>query len=144
MQLKLTALALAVSVLGTMSFADATDPIVIGQKDLMKSFGASAKVLGEMASGGSAYDAAAAEAAKAALVAGAADIAVKYEKAGNDPTSEASPAIWTNWDDFLAKSKVLGDAAGALDVASLDGIKAGMGAIGGSCKGCHMAYRVKK
>jgi len=143
MTFKLTALALAASVLGTMSLAaDAVDPAVIAQKTLMKSFGGAAKVLGEMAGGATAYDAAAAEAAKAALVAGAADIAVKFEKAGSDPASEAKPEIWTNWDDFMVKAKALGDAAGALDVASLDGIKAGMGAIGGSCKGCHTTYRV--
>jgi cytochrome c556 len=145
MTFKLTALALAASVIGTMSFAaDATDPTVIAQKTLMKSFGGAAKALGEMAGGATAYDPAAAEAAKAALVAGAADIAVKFEKAGSDSASEAKPEIWTNWDDFMIKAKALGDAAGALDVASLDGIKAGMGAIGGACKDCHMTYRVMK
>ena len=145
MTLKLTALAATFSLMGTLCFAaDATDPAVIAQKTLMKSFGGAAKVLGEMAGGAAAYDAAAAEAAKAALVAGAADIAVKFEVAGSDPASEAKPEIWTNWDDFLVNAKALGNAAGALDTASLDGIKAGMGAIGGSCKDCHTTYRLMK
>jgi cytochrome c556 len=44
----------------------------------------------------------------------------------------------------LAKGKALGDAAGALDVASAESIGAGMGAIGGTCKACHTDYRVQK
>jgi cytochrome c556 len=148
--MKLTALALGAALIGTSLIgtgamaADATDPTVIARKDLMKSFGGAAKALGGMAGGEVAYDAAAAEAAKAALVAGAADIAAKFEMQAEDPASEAKPDVWTNWEDFLAKAKMLGDAGAALDVASLDGIKAGMGAIGGSCKDCHTTYRVMK
>ncbi len=108
----------------------------------MKSFGGAAKALGGMASGEVAYDATAAEAAKANLVAGSADVHVKFEKAGNDPASGAKPEIWTNWDDFVGKANALNTAATALDVASAEGIKAGMGAIGGACKDCHTTFRV--
>ena len=121
---------------------EATDPVVIAQKDLMKSFGGAAKTLGGMASGDVAFDATAAEAAKATLVTGSADIHVKFEKAGNDPASEAKPEIWTNWDDFVKKADALNAAATALDATSADGIKAGMGAVGGACKDCHTTYRV--
>jgi cytochrome c556 len=123
---------------------EATDPLVIAQKDLMKSFGGAAKTLGGMASGEVAFDAAAAAAAKDVLVTGSADIAVKFATAGTDPASESSPAIWTSWDAFLIKAGGLTAAATALDVASAEGIGAGMGAIGGACKDCHMEYRVKK
>lgn len=138
------ALAAAFALTAGVAFAEveATDPLVIAQKDLMKSFGGAAKALGGMASGEVAFDAAAAEAAKAALVAGSAEIAVKFATAGNDPASEAKPEIWTSWDDFLVKTKGLGDAATALDVTSVDGIKAGMGAVGGACKACHTSYRM--
>jgi cytochrome c556 len=30
------------------------------------------------------------------------------------------------------------------DVSSLDGIRAGMGNIGGTCSACHKQYRMKK
>jgi cytochrome c556 len=138
------ALAASLALIAGMAFAEveATDPLVIAQKDLMKSFGGAAKALGGMASGEVAFDAAAAAAAKAVLVAGSADIAVKFEKAGVDPASTAKPDIWTNWDAFLVKAKGLTDAATALDVASVDGIKAGMGGVGGACKACHTDYRV--
>ncbi|MFC3181635.1 c-type cytochrome [Cypionkella sinensis] len=121
---------------------EATDPVVIAQKDLMKSFGGAMKTLGGMASGEVAFDATAAEAAKATLVTGSADIHVKFEKAGNDPASEAKPEIWTNWDDFVKKADALNAAATAVDATSVDGIKAGMGAVGGACKDCHTTYRV--
>lgn len=142
MSLKLSALALSAALMGTVALAgDATDPIVVAQKNLMKSFGAASKVLGGMAGGG-AYDAAAAEAAKAALVAGASEIAVVFAAPGTDPESESKPEIWSNWDDYLTKAKALGDAAAAMDTSSVDGIKAGMGNVGGTCKACHQNYRM--
>ena len=122
----------------------ATDPDVIARKDLMKTIGGAAKTLGGMASGEVAHDAAAAEAAKQAMIAAAAEIEAKFTNNAADPASEAKPEVWTNWNDFLAKGKALGDAAGALDVASAESIGAGMGAIGGTCKACHTDYRVQK
>lgn len=122
----------------------ATDPDVIARKDLMKTIGGAAKTLGGMASGEVAHDAAAAEAAKQAMIAAAAEIEAKFTNNAADPASEAKPEAWTNWNDFLAKGKALGDAAGALDVASAESIGAGMGAIGGTCKACHTDYRVQK
>lgn len=122
----------------------ATDPDVIARKALMKSMGGAAKTLGGMAGGEMAYDAAAAEAAKQTLIAAAGEVGAKFTNNAEDPASEAKAEIWSNWDDFLAKGKALGDAAAALDVASAESIGAGMGGIGGSCKGCHTAYRVQK
>ena len=121
---------------------EATTPEVKARQELMKSFGGAAKALGGMAGGDVAFDAAAAEAAKAALVDGAAKIATVFEQAGSDPASEAKPEIWTNWEDFLVKAKGLGDAAAALDATTLEGVQAGMGGVGGACKACHTAYRM--
>lgn len=143
MKFSTKALAIGLALFAGVAVAEveATDPLVIAQKDLMKSFGGAAKTLGGMAKGEVAFDAAAAEAAKAVLVNGSAEIAAKFEKAGVDPASESKPEIWTSWDDFVAKAKGLNDAAGALDVASMEGIQAGMGPIGGACKDCHTKYR---
>ena len=143
MRLATKALATALTLFAGIAFAEveATDPLVIAQKDLMKSFGGAAKALGGMASGEVAFDATAAEAAKATLVTGSADIHVKFEKAGSDPASEAKPEIWTSWDDFVAKSAALQTAAAGLDTASAEALKASMAAVGGSCKACHSTYR---
>ncbi|MDX5351081.1 MAG: cytochrome c [Paracoccaceae bacterium] len=122
-----------------------TDPNAIARSELMKLVGQNTGVLGGMASGKDPYDAAKAEAAKAALIEAAAKIETTFaEQGAADPVSEAKPEIWTNWEDFLVKAKAMGDAAAAVDVASAESIGAGMGAIGGSCKDCHTSYRVQK
>jgi len=121
---------------------EAADPTVKARMDLMKTVGANAKTLGEMASGKAVFDAAKAAEAKAALIAASADIPAKFEPQASDPASEALPAIWTSWDDFVAKAGALNTAATALDAASADSIKAGMAAVGGACKACHTAYRM--
>ncbi|MEH7830109.1 c-type cytochrome [Gemmobacter denitrificans] len=128
----------------TMAFAEgeAADPTVKARQDLMKTVGANTKILGEMAGDKAPFDAAAAEAAKAALVAASAEIAAKFEPQATDPATEAKPEIWTNWDDFVAKAGALNSAAQALDATSLDGVKAGMAGVGGACKACHTAYRI--
>lgn len=121
---------------------EATDPSVIARQELMKGNGGAMKTLGGMAKGEIAYDQAAAEAAKAVLVANAADIGAKFETNAADPGSESKPEVWTSWDDFLAKAKGLGDAAAALDVSSAEAIGASMAGVGGACKACHTAYKM--
>jgi cytochrome c556 len=131
--------------LASAAFAEtvATDPVEIARQDLMKSFGGAAKTLGGMAGGKIAFDAAAAEAAKAVLLTGSAEIPAKFEVESADPTTKASPDIWKNWDAFLAKAKGLNDAATALDVSSAESIGAGMAGIGGACKDCHSVSRLQ-
>lgn len=120
----------------------ATEPTVKAWQDAMDANGAAAKVLGEMAGGKAAFDAAKAAEAKAALAAEAAKIPDLFKTQASDPESEAKPEIWANWSDFEAKAKALADAANALDVSSAEAIGAGMGAIGGACKACHQSYRM--
>jgi cytochrome c556 len=123
------------------AFAEASDPTVKARQELMDANGGAMKVLGGMAKGEVAFDAAAAEAAKATLIAAAADTAAKFKDQATDPASHAKPEIWTTWDDFTAKADDLGKAAAALDTTSLDGVKAGLGAVGGACGACHQAYK---
>jgi cytochrome c556 len=120
-----------------------TDPNAIARGELMTTIGKNTGVLGDMAGGKAAYDAAAAEAAKAAIVEAAGKIEATFKDQGAaDPASEAKPEVWTNWEEFLADAKKLGEAAGAMDVASAETIGAGMGALGGACKDCHTTYRM--
>lgn len=130
--------------IANVAFAEATDPDVMARQALMKTIGVNTKILGDMAGGKSAFDQAAADTAKAALAAAAAEIPVKFEPQATDPDSEAKPEIWTNWDDFVAKGNALATAAAAIDTASVETIGAGMGGVGGACGACHKAYRVKK
>ena len=122
-----------------------TDPAAIARQALMDSNGAAIGVLADMAGGKTAYDAAAAEAAKAALVANMGNIEATFmDQGAADPASAARPEIWANWDTFLAKATAGIDAAGALGVSSAESIGAGMEALGGSCKGCHSDFKMKK
>jgi cytochrome c556 len=122
-----------------------TDPNAIARSELMKMVGMNTGILGNMAGGKEPFDAAKAEGAKAALIEASAKIEATFmEQGAADPVSESKPEIWANWDDFLVKAKALGDAAGAVDVASAESIGAGMGAIGGTCKDCHTSFRVMK
>ncbi|MFO1202363.1 MAG: cytochrome c [Tabrizicola sp.] len=122
-----------------------TDPNSIARGELMETIGKNIGVVGGMAGGKADFDAAAAEAAKAALIEATSKIEATFKDQGAaDPASEAKPEIWANWDDFLKKAKAANDAATALDVSSLDTLKAGMGALGGACKDCHTTYRVMK
>lgn len=118
------------------------DPTVKARMELMGTIGKNTKTLNEMMAGKTAFDAAAAQTAKDGLIAASADIAAKFEAQATDPVSEAKPEIWLTMDDFNAKGNALNAAATALDVTSVDTIKAGMGDIGGSCKSCHTAYRM--
>jgi cytochrome c556 len=120
------------------------DPTVKARMDLMDSIGMNTKILGDMAGGKAAFDATAAEAAKAALIAAAGEIPAKFEVEADDPVSEARPDIWMNMEGFAEKAKGLETAASAMDVASIEGVQAGMGAIGGACKACHSDFRAKK
>jgi cytochrome c556 len=125
--------------------AERTDPNAIAREELMEIVGKNTGILGDMAGGKAAYDAAAAEAAKAALIDASSKIEATFKDQGAaDPASEAKPEIWTGWDDFLKKGGALNAAATALDVSSAEAIGAGMGAVGGACKDCHTTYRVMK
>ena len=122
-----------------------TDPSAIAREQLMETIGKNIGIVGDMAGGKTAYDAAAAEAAKAALVEATAKIEATFmDQGAADPAFASNPEIWANWDDFLVKAKAANDAAGALDVSSAEAIGAGMGALGGACKDCHTTYRMAK
>lgn len=121
-----------------------TNPVVKARMETMDTIRLNTGTLGNMASGKAAFDPAAATAAKTALAAAAAEIVAKFQANEDDPVSEASPKIWEDYAGFTAKAEALVTAAESMDVASLEGVKAGMGAVGGSCKACHEMYRAKK
>jgi cytochrome c556 len=112
-----------------------------GAEALMKGNGAATGTLAKMAKGELPFDAAAAEAAKQALITGAQAIPVVFKDAYTE--GEVLPAIWENFEDYTAKAKAFEEAAAALDVTSADTIGAGLGAVGGACGACHQMYRAK-
>lgn len=149
---RLTSLSLVAAVVAGVALAQAT-PEEIGaaveaRQAHMKSYGAALGVLGKMAQGEVAYDAAAAtEAANQLVTLSATDISAWFpvgSEAGAFPDSEALPAIWENFEDVGAKAAALNAAAVALaavagtDLAALQGA---IGPVGGACGACHELYR---
>lgn len=137
---------LTLALAGTVAIAKegVNDPIVKARMELMSTIGQNTGVLGGMASDRAPFDAAAAAAAREALIAASAQITAKFEVEADDPLSESTPMIWMAFDDFTAKGEAMNAAATALDVSSLDAIRAGMGALGGTCRDCHTEYRAKR
>ncbi|MBP6818766.1 cytochrome c [Ferrovibrio sp. MS7] len=84
--------------------------------------------------------------APAQAIAGQAGKQVAHFPAGSDKgETKAKAEIWANMADFTAKMKAAEDAATALASAAqagnMDAVKAGFGALGGTCGACHRAYR---
>jgi cytochrome c556 len=134
----------AFALVATVALAEteSTDPTVIARKGLMGTIGKNTKILGDMAGGKAAFDAAGAEGAKAAIIAASLEITAKFEPQATDAGSEAKPDIWTNWEDFTTKAKGLNTAITALDATTVEGVQAGMAGVGGACSACHKAYRM--
>lgn len=117
---------------------------VKARMDLMQDIRKGVGALGGMAKGEVDFDAEAAEAARAAIATSAAGIPAAFEAQETDPESTSKDNIWTDWEKFTAISSELETAAGAMDASSLDGVRAGIGAIGATCSGCHKEFRIKK
>ena len=141
--LKTAVLLAAVALAGpVLAHGDVKNPVVKMRHAAMKAIADNTKVLGEMAKGALPFDAAKAQEAAVAIAAQAAMTPALFEDPSNtDPKSEALPAIWDDFADFTAKSDALVAAAEGLDTSSLDGVRAGLGQIGGACKACHSKYR---
>jgi cytochrome c556 len=115
---------------------------------LMLQMATDAKVLGAIAKGDTAYDAATATKAAQNIAAIASVISMvqfpKGSENGASSDSFAKPELWANEADFLQKITDLNKAAADMVTAagtSGDAIKGAMAGLGGACKACHEAYR---
>ena len=117
--------------------------VVKDRQALMGSNGGSMKALGEMVKSGT-IDVAAATAALTTLQTNAQQISVVFETNDLTPPTKAKPEIWTDFERFKTKAAALEAAATAALAGAMDaaGLGAAMGALGGSCQGCHEAYRL--
>ena len=110
----------------------------------MKAIGGASGTLGKMARGKMDYDKRAAQSAAQTIAEKAAMIPALFKDDDFDMTTEASPAIWNNFDDFTAKAMALQVAAeNAASKTSLTALKGAMGDLGAACGSCHRAYREK-
>lgn len=108
-------------------------------------------VLGGMAKGEIAFDAAQAQAAAETMVAVSGIHQGLLWPAGSgmdaSRTSEALAAVWEKPTDFAARWSALGEAARGLQTAAGEGQPAlgpAMGIAGKACGGCHETFRKKQ
>ncbi len=119
------------------------NPAVKARMDSMSEIQENTKVLGSMAKGAIDFDKERARTAAGAIAAQAARMPGLFEAEESDPLSEALPAVWTRFDDFVDKAadleRVAGEAAAGLDTPQ--DLRSALAAIGGACKSCHESYR---
>ena len=127
-----------------LAHAGVTNQTVMARMHLMEGVAEATQTLGNMARGRADFDAERAAQAQAWIINAAKEVETAFQAPETDPKSEALPAIWTSFDDFLAKSTAMGDAAAAMDTSSLDGVRAGMRQLGATCGACHSLYRLEK
>lgn len=114
----------------------------------MKSMGARLGPMVEMVQGKQPYDAEKAKTASAELLALTQQDWRPLFPEGSDADTlgrgDALPNIWESLDDFFAHQTKLQGAAEKLAASAgegLDGLKANLGGVAGSCGGCHETYR---
>ncbi len=134
-------LGVAVAVAGGAAFAQAD--AIKARKDGFQVFRTSMGAIKRVVDGnGSAADAAA---PAQAIAAQAAKQVAHFVPGSDKGDTKAKPEIWANMADFTAKMKAAETAAMQLatvaQAGNLDGVKAGFGALGGTCGACHKAYR---
>ena len=140
----LAVMGLIVSVGGVLAQSDP----VKEREDLMKGNQKGADLVVAMMTGKAAYDAKAVDAAFAQWANTAQKLPSLFpegSQTGGD--NRASPKIWLNKKDFDAKAADFGKAVAdnrAKAVASLDGLRAAIPAVGNGCDTCHKEYRLSR
>jgi cytochrome c556 len=138
---RIAALSLAfATIAGT---AIAQDPIG-SRKAAMKTIGGSVGLLTKMVKGEEAYDSAKAKGAVDAIAKAAQGFDALFPAGSDQGDTKAGPKIWEDQAGFKAALAKLQEATGpAAEKAGkdVDGVKAALGALGATCKGCHETYR---
>ncbi|MEO4043667.1 cytochrome c [Hoeflea sp. CAU 1731] len=120
--------------------------VVLERMEMMKDISDQMKIIVTMIRGEEEYDAAKAQAAAQAIAAHAQELTEKFPEGSIGHPSEALPAIWENWDDFVEQTEqlhataiALSDQAASADGA--DGLREEIAAVGQTCSSCHQDFR---
>ena len=125
--------------------SDVKNPVVMERMKTMEAIRGGMKTLGDMAKGETRFDAEKAAAALATIAKNGELVPEKFKAKEMDPASEALPAIWDNFDDFVEKTEDMVMATKSVGtISDKAALGAALGQIGGTCKACHRDYREKK
>ena len=110
---------------------------------LMKEMANNTKTIGQMLKGKTPFDADEAKLALERLSSLSLETPKVFKINASDPKSEASPAIWDEFDEFTRLSKDLAETslvlAGSID--SIDDLRPALKGVSSGCKACHRQYR---
>jgi len=141
------ALATGVVAFGMTAVIAQQDPVTT-RENLMKQNNSHAKTMVQMMRGQVSFDANKVDAAFAHWAYTAQKLPALFpedSKTGGD--NRASPKIWLNKKDFDAKATALAKSVAEnrnKAIASLDGLKAAIPAVGNACDNCHEDYRLSR
>jgi len=131
--------------LGLAQAADGDAPVLQYRQKLMKAQGASMGSIGDILKYKLPYGSKHIAAHAKNISEFAKLIPDAFEKKIATGFTDAKPEVWQNWDDFVAKAKVLEDAgaklAAAADGGDMKALMPHVKALGNACKGCHTEYR---
>jgi cytochrome c556 len=122
------------------------NPAVQARMDNMTAMARQVEILGTMARGEAAFDAAAASAALDRIAGQANLIVDRFEAPETDPQSEARAGIWENFANFSSRAQELellaAELAGTVEDRAT--LVAALRRVGASCSGCHEDYRINR
>lgn len=121
--------------------------VVKERMDGMSSLGQSMKALVEMAKTGAIDNDQVIEIAGQIKDQSGQSMTQRFPAGKQQMVSEASPAIWENWQQFERISEELFQAAVALEASAVDGnmdLNQAIKQLGASCSSCHKDFRIKK
>ena len=117
------------------------DPTVRAWMQNMMQTAEATKILGQMAKGATDFDPDLANEAARRISDAMALVPALFEVKANDPTSEAQPAIWTDWDRFVDLAETSSRVAGTVEITTQDDLRTALKKIGGTCSACHNEFR---
>jgi cytochrome c556 len=137
---------LSVGITAVLAHEDATG-IVAERMESMKAMGSEMKALAEMFKAPETFDQERAVAASEAVASHAESIPELFPQGSAEPPSDASEAIWDDWDQCASHSTDLQEAAlefGAAAEADAEppALKPDFEAMASGCKACHQDFRL--
>jgi cytochrome c556 len=120
--------------------------IVMERMEMMKNISTHMKTVALIVRGDQDFDSGKAVTAAQAIAAHADELPGKFPAGSLDHPSEALPAIWENWDQFVGLAQQLQANAMALSEAaetaeSADMLQDEFAALGQTCSSCHQNFR---
>jgi cytochrome c556 len=120
----------------------AADSGYVARSKLMQNIRSEFSVLARMSREKIEFDKSLAESVRLNLRKLVASTAVIFADDDLPINSEALPAIWQNWDDFVSKSEDLEFVLEGVDTSTLIDLRGSLGNVGAACGSCHQKYRM--